>query len=504
MDFNDGSVFRVVTDPAAQLRQRQVYMHRAVTGVTGAPAVDTTFASHRTRLAGMPLLVWYQFVYQNAGTPEAQADYLCKTLGSLRPNEAVMLDIETRGGVTNPQDFARRWLAVVESRLRCRAWIYVPGALAAALPRSFTGDRIVMAPRYSGTASRGSPPAWPHDVHQYTDRGPFPGCAQSGDTSYTALTVAQLLARSRPREVPMARMPGALWEPLAADWAAQGRITPRILCVHTMVGSLDGTRAYFRKNGYGGTESHFGTGHDGTKVQWQDTLYRADANLDGNREVVSIENADYGPGFPKWDLNDGSQVPAFTDAQLDANADILEWGCKTHSIPAVLIPDTRPGRTGIGYHRQGIDPWRLSGAVRWSSANGKVCPGDRRISQLVAEIIPEVQRRLAGIHPPPPEEIVPDFDFKLYRNKDTGQKALAAPGVWYVLRNDDYVNLAVSRGLVASGTVDPRRDVATNEFTWIQGVYLSSEVNDTAVLSGLDALAKRLPSVTSTGQPGQV
>jgi hypothetical protein len=197
VEFNDGSMYRVVSDPPALLRERQVYMHRAASARSGVPYVDPTFADHRARLSGLPLLVWYQYVYQNAGTPEAQADFLCKAIGTLRPNETVMIDIETGGGITDPQDFARRWLAVVEPRLLCLAWVYVPGALAAALPRTFTGDRVVMAPRYSGTASRGAAPTWPHDVHQYTDQGHFPGCTQSGDTSYTALSLETLKARSQ-------------------------------------------------------------------------------------------------------------------------------------------------------------------------------------------------------------------------------------------------------------------------------------------------------------------
>ena len=53
-----------------------------------------------------------------------------------------------------------------------------------------------------------------------------------------------------------------------------------------------------------------------------------------------------------------------------------------------LIPDTKPGRRGIGYHAQGIAPNRLSGGELWSSANGKECPGPVRIRQLKSEIIP--------------------------------------------------------------------------------------------------------------------
>ncbi len=203
MEFNDGSAYRIVTDPAAHMAARDVYCFRAASARNGVPYIDTAFNRHRETLAPMRLLLLYQFVWQNAGTPEEQARFLITTIGALRPNEAVMLDIEAGGGITDPVDFTRRWLAVVEPALKTKAWVYVPSALADRLTRAVTGDRLVMAPRYSGTPARGLAPWWPHDVHQYTDQGPFPGCPQSGDTSHTALTTEQLLARSRPKETPV-------------------------------------------------------------------------------------------------------------------------------------------------------------------------------------------------------------------------------------------------------------------------------------------------------------
>ena len=198
----------------------------------------------------------------------------------------------------------------------------------------------------------------------------------------------------------MARMPDAKWQPLAANWADQPVMkTFDIVCIHTMVGGLIGTDGYFRTGngvGFAGTESHFGTGGEGEIVQWQDTSRRADANLDGNWHVISIENADMGPGFPKWNTNDGAAVPAFTEAQMDAVAKIVAWACKTHNIPCELIPDAKPGRRGVGYHRQGVPGYMVTGAEKWSSAPGKVCPGDRRIKQ-----IPEIIRRAKLLLNPP-------------------------------------------------------------------------------------------------------
>ena len=184
----------------------------------------------------------------------------------------------------------------------------------------------------------------------------------------------------------MSRMPGAQWRPLAGDWASQPRMRKYdILCFHTMVGSLWGTDQYFRSGngaGYGGTEAHFGLGGDGTLVQWQDTAFQADANYNGNPDVLSVENADMGPEFAPWNINDASAVPAFTPAQIERGARIAAWANREHGIPLVLIPDTLPGRRGIAYHRQGVPGYVVSGGVVWSTAFKKACPAPRRIAQM--------------------------------------------------------------------------------------------------------------------------
>lgn len=197
----------------------------------------------------------------------------------------------------------------------------------------------------------------------------------------------------------MARYPGAQWRPLGPQTQAP-MARHDIICLHTMVGSLGGTDAYFKRNGYGGTESHFGIGHDGTNYQWQDTDFRADANLDGNHRIISIETADRGAGFPDWDTNDGSQVPAWTDEQVEEIAATVAWCCTVHDIPCELISDSRPERRGIGYHRQGCrgnyPDGLVPGGERWSSAAGKVCPGNARIAQI-PKIVARARQIMGGV-----------------------------------------------------------------------------------------------------------
>lgn len=213
--------------------------------------------------------------------------------------------------------------------------------------------------------------------------------------------------------------PGAVRDPLGTQTEPLMKAHD-ILCFHTMVGSLAGTSSMFHQNGYGGTESTFGVGESkaqGVK-QWQDAMRQADANLDGNHHVTSIETADYGGVFGKWNTNDASKVPHWTGDQLDMLVGITVWYCKksthancpstwkchTSGVPCILIPDTKPGRRGIGFHRQGCKPNVVSGGELWSSAYGKVCPGSKREYQLKAIVIPRAQKILAGsvvVTPPP-------------------------------------------------------------------------------------------------------
>jgi hypothetical protein len=172
-----------------------------------------------------------------------------------------------------------------------------------------------------------------------------------------------------------------------------------IICVHTMVGYLKSTYGMFEQNGFSGVESHFGIGGkwgsdandglDGVTWQFQDTDFTADANLEGNHRVLSIETADNAPRLAK-------DILPWTPKQLDEIVRLIAELCKMYNIPAKLIPDTKPGRRGLAYHAQGISPNLVSGGEKWSSAPGKECPGPVRIRQFKEIVIPRVQAKLAG------------------------------------------------------------------------------------------------------------
>jgi hypothetical protein len=189
----------------------------------------------------------------------------------------------------------------------------------------------------------------------------------------------------------MARMPGAQWVGPRHDNGTMSRYDT--VCLHTIVGNPPAHAA------------HFSTRADGHIYQSRDTAYRSAANYNGNHRVIAIENDDHGPEFGTWNVNDGHSVPAFTAAQIEAIARICAWAYHAHGIPLVACPDSRPGSRGIAFHRQGINGnWagyayggRVSGGEVWTKADGKVCPGDRRIAQI-PQIIARA-RQLAGLDP---------------------------------------------------------------------------------------------------------
>lgn len=175
--------------------------------------------------------------------------------------------------------------------------------------------------------------------------------------------------------------PSASWRPLGTQ--IEPRITPRILVFHTMVGYLRSTDTLFRRDGYTGTESHFGVGGpwdgadlDGAVWQWQAIDYQADAQNAGNAYATSIETSDGGEPLRAWSAR-----------QLTALVGIGVWWCRQTGAPARLVTST--SQSGIGYHAQ-FDAW---------APDGRTCPARTRIAQLLDIVIPRIA---AGISPNPP------------------------------------------------------------------------------------------------------
>ncbi len=194
--------------------------------------------------------------------------------------------------------------------------------------------------------------------------------------------------------------PLAQWRPLPRAMSTTP-LRHDIICLHTMVGTLAGSWSWSSRAG--GSYWHFGVGGGGAIWQCQDLRYRSAANLNGNWHVIPIETEDHGGYFPSWNGQCGN-VPFWTERQKDAIVRLVAWLCLRYDIPPVLIPDTRVGRRGIAYHRQGIDPYRCGSCEKWSSAYGKCCPDNRRIGQLLNEVITRVQAIVGGGQSVEPKE----------------------------------------------------------------------------------------------------
>jgi hypothetical protein len=245
-----------------------------------------------------------------------------------------------------------------------------------------------------------------------------------------------------------------------------------IICLHTMVGYLTSTDTMFKRQGYTGVESHFGVGGawgsdkapglDGVIYQWVDTDYRADANLDGNHRILSIETADNAP-------SKASGILPWTPRQCAAIIELVAALCRRYNIPPELVPDSKPSRRGIAYHRQGIDPWRVAAGETWSNSRGKECPGDARITQIHTTIIPGVQKALN-----PPKEFT-------MASKDEVKAALRE-----VLKEKAVVDQLAEDLFTADVINPPDEDVAAHPENkkWRLDSYLRRLVGNTTSSSG--------------------
>lgn len=151
--------------------------------------------------------------------------------------------------------------------------------------------------------------------------------------------------------------PGAEQRLLTVNFTPGG-ITPRLQVTHIMQGSLAGTDSWFH-NPASQVSAHFGVGKDGHVIQWVDTSDQAWHAAAANPYAIGVEHE----GFS------GEQL---TDAQVDADAELLSW-LHEHYDAIALWVNTRPytGR-GLSWHGLGGVPW----------GDHPACPGLPIVHQL--------------------------------------------------------------------------------------------------------------------------
>jgi hypothetical protein len=164
------------------------------------------------------------------------------------------------------------------------------------------------------------------------------------------------------------------------------RTRDRGICHHVAATEASSLFSYFNIDG--NPTSHFYVRKDGTVEQYVDTRFQAPAQLEGNRDMISIETAG-GLSDRTADREPWSEAQVASLIALDA------WIVSIHKgIPLRMMLDSKPTSMGFGYHKLGIDPYRVAGGERWSKAYGKICPGLEKIDQIRTAILPGVIRLL--------------------------------------------------------------------------------------------------------------
>lgn len=198
-----------------------------------------------------------------------------------------------------------------------------------------------------------------------------------------------------------ARYPGAVWRPIARNFTNTTRTRTRAVILHTTA-SAKATSMFGWFNTPGANaSSHFHVDDNGRVEQYVDARKIAWTSGVGNSTTIGIETQ--GDGTKPW-----------TDAQMRALAALVRWCAREYGFRLRRMGSSRPGATGVGTHRLGIDGnFPATGIQRgrqqrakkglgesWSSARGKICPGYDRQAQwpLVVRMAQThtVTRRTAG------------------------------------------------------------------------------------------------------------
>lgn len=166
--------------------------------------------------------------------------------------------------------------------------------------------------------------------------------------------------------------PGAKWLPVANQGPGMGAVSG--LCVHVQVGN--GSLAGWFNDPASGVSAHWWISKTGAVEQYIDTSRQSWAQIDGNRNYLSVETE----GLPTEPLT-APQVAA-----LDA---LVGWCASGFGFPRVMVDHGAHGVTTHAHYPSGVpDP-------AWG---GHACPGPIRAGQLPAI----VEGTPVTPSPPPP------------------------------------------------------------------------------------------------------
>jgi len=156
----------------------------------------------------------------------------------------------------------------------------------------------------------------------------------------------------------------------------------------------------------------------------------------------------------------------WTDQQCESIARILAWAHQTYGIPLRLMTSSAASERGVGWHRLGIDgnfpsmPNILAGRMqrgggeKWSSAFGKVCPGDRRIEQIPGIL----ERALELTNSPLEDDMSAEAETKINEIHEATTALVRDGDRWLEPHDADRVEIALLRrieGRLIAGLAAP-------------------------------------------------
>lgn len=180
-------------------------------------------------------------------------------------------------------------------------------------------------------------------------------------------------------------VPGVLWRPIDVGNRAARRKGRGLVCHVAVSNSLNLVPGPLASRA---ADWHFYLPKDGPAIQY----------IDLDKQCWSTAAAN--PTMPAFESQGGvvnADGEPWTENQMNWAARIYRHLHDTEGAPYQLMPNSLAGSRGLGYHRLGIDPWRVAGGEVWSSSRGKICPGSAKIAQL-GEIL---RRASGGVTPPP-------------------------------------------------------------------------------------------------------
>lgn len=162
----------------------------------------------------------------------------------------------------------------------------------------------------------------------------------------------------------------------------QVRKKGRGVCFH--VAASEGASLFNYFNQPGNPCSHFYVRRDGTVEQYVDTDYVAPAQLAGNSTMLGIET--------QGGANEATvDTELWSLACLNSLIKLTKWLQQVDNFPAIMMANSLAGSQGLGYHRLGINPWRIKDGQLWSESYGKLCPGANKINQIKTIILPGIK-----------------------------------------------------------------------------------------------------------------